>query len=332
VRSALSRTLLAFAAALLLAQCGVLRPVGEPAANLPRVEPQGNASELPEVLPRVRAGDSPIGEVLNRATEHATALCAAHTEEPGEGLELGEYGENDDTNAFTEAWLRVDEAVVFAGIAVAPPPPIAPVSIETQRIATEERQVPPGELHVRVDAIGEVVHMRLYDNQGRMRPDAVRAFSWALRDRRANRARTLEPRLLAMLYIVGQYFDAELRIVSGYRIRGVNASRGSRHGGAAAADFRVPNVGLRTTLAFVESTFMNAGVGYYPTSRFVHIDSRERTYYWVDSSGPGQRSRTRSRSSSRRGTADTDPTMLSIHMSEAELYRLPPSYRAVGYE
>ena len=33
------------------------------------------------------------------------------------------------------------------------------------------------------------------------------------------------------------------------------------------------------------------GVGLYTRSGFVHLDSRTRSYFWVDSSSPGQRSR-----------------------------------------
>lgn len=36
-----------------------------------------------------------------------------------------------------------------------------------------------------------------------------------------------------------------------------------------------------------------SGVGIYPVSGFVHIDVRERSYFWVDTSGPGKRSRVR---------------------------------------
>ena len=36
-----------------------------------------------------------------------------------------------------------------------------------------------------------------------------------------------------------------------------------------------------------------AGVGIYPVSGFVHVDVRERSYFWVDTSGPGKRSRVR---------------------------------------
>jgi hypothetical protein len=35
------------------------------------------------------------------------------------------------------------------------------------------------------------------------------------------------------------------------------------------------------------------GVGTYPTSGFVHVDVRDRSYFWVDTSGPGRSRRER---------------------------------------
>jgi hypothetical protein len=35
------------------------------------------------------------------------------------------------------------------------------------------------------------------------------------------------------------------------------------------------------------------GVGVYPTSQFVHVDIRPRSYFWVDFSGPRMKNRER---------------------------------------
>jgi uncharacterized protein YcbK (DUF882 family) len=32
----------------------------------------------------------------------------------------------------------------------------------------------------------------------------------------------------------------------------------------------------------------DVGVGYYPRSSFVHLDVRDTSAFWVDSSGPGE--------------------------------------------
>ena len=35
------------------------------------------------------------------------------------------------------------------------------------------------------------------------------------------------------------------------------------------------------------------GVGVYPSSGFVHVDVRTRSYFWIDRSGPGKKNRVR---------------------------------------
>lgn len=313
--------------ALLLLSCpgpSVSVPTAPPVLD---VAPESLAA-LPQHLPAAPDGTTPPAAVVARGLAAATHVCGAVEERQDEPTELIE---NLDTDAATEAWLRVDRALVFAEVAAAPSPPPSPVSVRRQALAAD-RDVGPGELHIHVPGTGERYRIRLYDATGRMRSEAIAEASWALRDRRANRARTIRPRVLAMLYLVGQEYDAELEVVSGYRIRGVNASQGSRHGSAEACDFRVPGVGLRTVQAFVETRFADVGVGYYPTSGFLHVDQRARTYYWIDYSGPGEPSRTRTRRIDRRGDPETDPTLRSMHITEEELYVLPPELRASGYD
>lgn len=220
------------------------------------------------------------------------------------------------------AWYRVDEALNLATIAATPSPHGEPLSIEQRRRA-EDRKIAPGHLRLWVPKARERYDIQLYDETGRMRLAGVIEASRALRDHNSQISKSINPRLLAMLYLVGQHFDAELQIISGYRVRGVNASRGSRHGTGEATDFRIEGVSIHTIAAYAESTFANLGMGVYPKSGFVHIDTRKQTFYWQDSSGPGQRSRTRARSITRRGDPAQDPTMRSMHMTEYEVFAWP---------
>lgn len=326
------RVALAAALATLTAGCGALFNNAPTLHALERApQPQlERVDALPSELPaRTSAALDP--QTLVARAHHRATLVVGEAQ-VSESYDDSYIGENLDTDAWTEGWLRVDEAIVFAELATAQRPEPQPVTVERQRAAMDQREVLPGEIKLHVPGSGERYRVRLYDNAGRMRPEAVRELSWALRDRRANRARTIRPRVLAMLYMIGQHYDAELEIISGYRIRGVNASRGSRHGSGEACDLRVPGVGIRTTLRYVESTFANIGVGYYPTSGFIHIDDRDVTYYWIDSSGPGERSRTRTRNILRRAAASDDVTLRSVHITEQELYQWPPELRDRGYE
>ncbi len=328
------RTLRTLATAILTASvltgCGAMWSNGTgstgpnaPWQPTPAPEPVGDFSALPALEPTRASGLSPQSAVEDALDDALSAVVALVELRDDSGLELDTFGENLNTDAYTEAWLRVDEAAIFGRIAATPSPEPVPVSVETQTRAMAGT-VPPGELHMYVPGNGERYRVRVFDTEGRMRPEAVREISWALRARRGDRARTIEPRLITMLYMVGQHYDAELQIISGYRIRGAGASRGSRHGSAHACDFDIRGEGTRSLARYLDATFARAGVGYYPNSGFAHLDVRDPSYYWIDRSGSGQRSRTRSRTPSSRAAPADDPTLRSIHITEAQLYVIPP--------
>ncbi|MEL6181833.1 MAG: DUF882 domain-containing protein, partial [Myxococcota bacterium] len=97
-------------------------------------------------------------------------------------------------------------------------------------------------------------------------------------------------------YAIGQTYGRPLHLVSGYRVptrrdrkRRRRGKRGSRHGTGEAADIRVPGVPAADVAYMVRAHFERVGVGYYPTSGFVHVDVRNQSYYWIDRSGPGER-------------------------------------------
>lgn len=316
----------AAALALLLAACAASPASPDPA----RGRPAATLGPLEPLLTQHRAvGTTSPDEAVGGALVAAHDACDSLRIDDQWDLET--WGANADTDAWLEAWLRVDEAINLGDVAAAPLPEPVAVGVEQQMIARDERDIPPGYLHLYTLNTREHFQIRVYDNAGRMRLDAVREASWALRDQRAGIARSISPRLLAMLYFVGQSYDAELEVVSGYRLRDVNASRGSRHGSADACDFRIEGVGVRELARFLEGTFADAGIGYYPTSGFVHLDDRDVTFYWVDYSGPGQRSRTRARSIDVRTDPADDPTTVTPNITEERLYILPPERAGYGY-
>jgi len=65
--------------------------------------------------------------------------------------------------------------------------------------------------------------------------------------------------------------------------------RRSRHATGNAMDFKVQGVSNRELFKFLR-TLPNCGSGYYPNSTFCHADYRSRKDYWVDISGPGEKS------------------------------------------
>jgi uncharacterized protein YcbK (DUF882 family) len=101
----------------------------------------------------------------------------------------------------------------------------------------------------------------------------------------------IDPRLLDMVYRLQAHFAApEIRIISGYRTP--RRGKASNHGKGRAMDLVVPGATDDAVAKFARDEGF-AGVGIYPVSGFVHVDVRERSYFWVDTSGPGKRSRTR---------------------------------------
>jgi hypothetical protein len=113
--------------------------------------------------------------------------------------------------------------------------------------------------------------------------NAARAF--ATHHGRVERVSCIpEARLLDLIYQAMRHFRAPwVTIVSAWRPDRTT----SRHSQCRAADVVLPGVSdERLAAHFRRQGF--AGVGIYPTSGFVHIDVRGRSYFWVDRSGPGQ--------------------------------------------
>jgi uncharacterized protein YcbK (DUF882 family) len=101
----------------------------------------------------------------------------------------------------------------------------------------------------------------------------------------------VDPRTLAFVYRLETHFAVpEIRVVSGYRVP-KPASR-SNHGKGRAIDLIVPGIADEEVARFAREMGF-AGVGVYPTSQFVHVDIRPRSYFWVDYSGPRMKNRER---------------------------------------
>ena len=99
----------------------------------------------------------------------------------------------------------------------------------------------------------------------------------------------IHPRLVELAYRITREFRAPyVWLISGYR----TTRRSSRHAQGRAMDIVVPGVPNARLARFARRQGF-VGVGQYPRSGFVHVDVRERSYYWVDSSAPGRRSRER---------------------------------------
>ncbi len=110
-----------------------------------------------------------------------------------------------------------------------------------------------------------------------------------LRDPRTGNEHPVDPRLLDSVYRIARNFSAhEIRVISGYRTP--KGATHSNHGRGRAMDMVVPGATDEDVAKFAREAGFS-GVGVYPVSGFVHVDVREHSYFWVDTSGPGGKSR-----------------------------------------
>lgn len=134
--------------------------------------------------------------------------------------------------------------------------------------------------------------LRLLDSRRRLTRRGMRRLRQLMRSRPSQGGR-LGPkppeRLARLLARVSDHFGGRrITIVSGYRTEGGYTRENSQHIRGHALDLRVQGVPNSVLRDYLRRTFKRVGVGYYPRSRFVHVDVRDKSSYWVDWSRPGQ--------------------------------------------
>jgi uncharacterized protein YcbK (DUF882 family) len=122
-----------------------------------------------------------------------------------------------------------------------------------------------------------------YWADGQYVPESAKQLAWVLRDYRNNQTRPIDPALFDLLYALRETVDTQrpFEVISGYRSPETNAalaraSEGvathSLHMSGKAIDIRVANVSL-THLRNAARSLGRGGVGFYPRSDFVHVDT-----------------------------------------------------------
>ncbi len=125
--------------------------------------------------------------------------------------------------------------------------------------------------------------------EGNFIPDSLAEINKLLRDHRSNTIAPIDPALLVLLERVSAQFGNQklMHVISGYRSPESNKKLAAASGGVAkhsmhlegkAIDIRMPG----QDLASLHKAAMNAkggGVGYYPDSQFVHMDTG-RPRHW----------------------------------------------------
>ncbi len=128
-----------------------------------------------------------------------------------------------------------------------------------------------------------------YWAEGQYIPEALQTIRNVLRDHRSGDLHTMDTELFNLLHLLHSRLGAkqEFHVISAYRSQKTNAMLAGRSDGVAkqslhtqgkAIDIRLPGHQL-TDLRAAALSLKVGGVGYYPKSDFIHIDTG-RTRSW----------------------------------------------------
>jgi uncharacterized protein YcbK (DUF882 family) len=129
----------------------------------------------------------------------------------------------------------------------------------------------------------------VYWAEGDYISEAINEINHVLRDRRTDEEIDMDPKLLDLLFDIAQKVDARhaFHVVSGYRSPKTNArlrkrfkgvAKNSQHMYGKAADFYIPGRRL-SSIRKAALSLRSGGVGYYPHSHFVHVDTGPVRYW-----------------------------------------------------
>ena len=170
-------------------------------------------------------------------------------------------------------------AAAASPLAVVPPRALAlPQEILLPELAGEPRTLSFSHLHTG-ERLGDIE----YFSAGSYLPDALGEINHLLRDFRTGDVGSMDPALLDLLHELRQLTGSTqpFQIISGYRSPATNEALRARSGGVArhslhmegqAIDIRLGDVPLPQLRAAALS-LARGGVGYYPASNFVHVDT-----------------------------------------------------------
>ena len=151
------------------------------------------------------------------------------------------------------------------------------MSLFATPLAAEERRLKMSHTH-RVDSI-EVIFWR----EGEFDQDAVAQLSHFLRDWRTDEEIEFDPEVFDILWELQQATGSTgtYEIISGYRSEATNAKLREMGRGVAFTSQHVLGKAIDVRLTDIETSHLHqaalrlarGGVGYYPQSNFVHVDT-----------------------------------------------------------
>ncbi len=180
---------------------------------------------------------------------------------------------------------------------------LAAVSFSAPRVAADSSASSTQEHHLRLyhTHTGERIDI-VYRRGDQYLPGAQAQLDHFLRDHRTGDVKHYDPHvfdILSDLAAAVGHPNAEIDIICGYRTpssneflraRSAGVAKNSQHMQAHAIDIRIPGVDT-LTLRNAALALGRGGVGYYPRSEFVHVDTgRVRTWCYGCSSSSSQAS------------------------------------------
>ncbi len=173
-----------------------------------------------------------------------------------------------------------------------------PASLEAQREWASQAPRPP--LVLVPIAGGAPVALTPARDDGGFDAEALARAEEALAARRSGARHPITPGLLDRVYRAQRRFRVPfVHVVSGFR----EDRATSRHTQGCAMDIVLPGVRDAALAEHLRGEAFT-GVGTYALSGFVHVDVRNRSYFWVDGTAPGRRSRARGVLARRAADAD----------------------------
>ena len=128
---------------------------------------------------------------------------------------------------------------------------------------------------------GETATIAFNLNTGEIEPEGYRRFRHLMRCLRTGAETPIDPRLIDLLYRIARRTRQKIILISGFRAPMYSLATLSYHTRGMAADIRIP--GMTPLMVRDLALAMGVGgVGYYPVSRFVHVDVREDQQRWID--------------------------------------------------
>jgi uncharacterized protein YcbK (DUF882 family) len=130
----------------------------------------------------------------------------------------------------------------------------------------------------------------VYWKDGQYIREALSEINHIFRDFRTSKVKAINTDLLDLLFSIQQKLKSKepFHIISGYRTPRSNAilrkkmkgvAKNSLHMYGKAVDLRLPGYSLRA-IRRAAMSFRRGGVGYYPRSKFLHIDVGNVRYWW----------------------------------------------------